>query len=59
MGYRPSNIGFQFQLKLEITGFCRIRTILIYGTELPRGIYHGLTKQNTPPNRQAMNLPTL
>jgi hypothetical protein len=31
---RPTNIGYQFQVKIEIIGFCRIRGILIHGKPL-------------------------
>lgn len=55
MGDRPTNIGFQFQLRIEVTGFARIRTILIYGATEPRSIYKDLGAQNTPPFPQAMS----
>lgn len=56
MHVRPANVGYQFQLKIEVTGWCRIRSILVYANEVPKGIYHGLTVQNTPPDRQALNV---
>lgn len=56
MHVRPTNTAYQFQLKVAITGWARIRSILIYGVELPHGIYQGLQVQNTPPDRQAINV---
>lgn len=42
MGIRPTTIGYQFQVKLVIKGWCRVRGILLYA--LPRGKqqYEGL-----------------
>lgn len=53
MHVRPSDLGYQFQMKIAVTGFARIRSILLYGVEQPHGIYQGLTVQNTPPYPQA------
>jgi len=36
---RPANIGFQYQLKLTILGFCRVRGIWIYAEPVQRGLY--------------------
>jgi hypothetical protein len=42
MGVRPSTIGYQFQVKIMLKGYCRIRGLILYATphaELPyRGI---------------------
>lgn len=56
MHVRPSDTGYQFQLKIAISGWCRIRSIFVYGVELPRSIYQGLTTQNTPPQSQAIGV---
>lgn len=56
MRIRPSNLGYQFQVKIEIEGFCRLRAVFIYGAQHPRGIYQGLNHQTTPPFRQALNV---
>lgn len=29
---RPMNVGFQFQVKVEISGWCRIRGLIVYAT---------------------------
>lgn len=29
---RPTNLGFQFQVKVEISGWCRIRGLIVYAT---------------------------
>lgn len=31
---RPTTVGFQFQVKIEVTGFCRIRGILIHARRM-------------------------
>jgi hypothetical protein len=36
---RPANIGFQFQLRLSILGYCRVRGIWIYAEPVQRGLY--------------------
>lgn len=35
MNQRPANIGFQFQIRVTIKGWCRVRGLLLYA--LPRG----------------------
>ncbi len=39
---RPTNIGYQFQVKLTVTGFCRIRGLLLHAVPYPEKLYHGL-----------------
>lgn len=56
MHVRPTNKGYQFQIKIVVIGWARIRSILVYATELPKSIYEGLSTQNTPPDPQAMNV---
>lgn len=36
---RPANIGLQFQVKLSIKGFCRVRGIWLLAEPVPRGAY--------------------
>jgi hypothetical protein len=36
---RPSNVGFQFQLRVTIRGFCRIRGIQLFAEEVKRSLY--------------------
>jgi len=39
---RPSDIGFQFQIRCVIKGFCRVRSLLLYAVPVDRSIYSGL-----------------
>lgn len=39
---RPTNIGYQFQLKLTIKGFCRIRGFILYSEIKEKAMYDGL-----------------
>lgn len=39
---RPTNIGYQFQLRLKIKGFCRIRGFLLYAEVKQKALYSGL-----------------
>ncbi len=43
---RPMNIGHQFQVKLEITGWARVRGFLLYAVPVLKTPYEGL---QTPP----------
>lgn len=52
MHVRPSDRGYQFQLKIAITGWARLRSVFIYGTEVKRGIYQGLVPGDSVPFRQ-------
>lgn len=54
MSVRPTDIGFQHQLRIAITGWARIRTIFVYGVQLPHSIYQGLSQQNSPAPSQAI-----
>lgn len=45
MGKRPSTIGYQFQVKLIIKGYCRIRGFIPYAVEYSAPEYYGLTCQ--------------
>lgn len=42
MGVRPSNIGYQFQVKVVVLGWCRIRGIILYAELKERELYAGL-----------------
>jgi len=42
MGIRPTNIGYQFQVRVVIKGWCRMRGVLIYGTPVEKSLYGGL-----------------
>lgn len=39
---RPSTQGYQFQAKVVLRGYCRIRGIVLHSTELARAPYSGL-----------------
>lgn len=39
---RPSNQGYQFQAKLTIKGYCRIRGLLLYAERMDRQLYQNL-----------------
>ncbi len=43
---RPMNIGHQFQLKMEIQGWCRIRGVILYAVPVMKTPFEGL---QTPP----------
>lgn len=36
---RPSNIGYQFQCRLTITGYCRVRGLLLHAEPVERKLY--------------------
>lgn len=40
---RPANLGFQHQAKVVLTGFCRIRGIMLYASIKERQLYEGLS----------------
>lgn len=43
MGSRPTDIGYQFQLRVTIKGWCQVRGIILYGTPFDKALYGGLT----------------
>lgn len=42
MGVRPSTQGYQFQVRVSVLGWCRIRGIILYASEKERELYQGL-----------------
>lgn len=42
MNTRPTNIGYQFQVRITVTGWCRLRSILLYALPRERQPYQGL-----------------
>jgi len=42
MGVRPTNIGYQFQLKITIKGWCRVHGILVYSQPVDKSLYGGM-----------------
>jgi hypothetical protein len=45
---RPSNIGFQFQTRVIIRGYCRIRGLLLYATIRDTKLYEGMVCLENP-----------
>lgn len=43
MNSRPTNIGYQFQVKITLKGWCRIRGILVHAIPFEEAPYGGLT----------------
>lgn len=43
MGIRPSDIGYQFQLRIVIKGWCQVRGIMLYAAPYDKSIYQGLS----------------
>lgn len=46
-GVRPSTIGYQFQVKIVIKGWCRIRGLLLYALPREKAQFQGIV---SPPN---------
>jgi hypothetical protein len=44
MQARPTNRGYQFQVRITVTGFCRIRGLLLFGLPIERKPFEGLTQ---------------
>lgn len=45
LNHRPTDVGYQFQARITITGFCRVRGILLYSIPVERKMYEGLSCQ--------------
>jgi hypothetical protein len=43
MNSRPMDIGYQFQMKIVMKGWCRIRGIMVHATPWQKAPYQGLT----------------
>lgn len=39
---RPSNIGYQFQPRMTIKGYCRVRGFLLHATPFERKLYENI-----------------
>jgi hypothetical protein len=39
---RPSNLGFQFQCRLTVKGYCRVRGLILYATPVERALYSAM-----------------
>jgi hypothetical protein len=42
MGIRPSNVGYQFQFRVTITGWCRVRAVIPYVIKYDRQPFDGV-----------------
>jgi hypothetical protein len=42
-GTRPSNIGYAFQLRISITGWCRVCGVILYSTPKERAPYYAMS----------------
>lgn len=42
MNNRPMNIGYQFQVKITVKGWCRIRGLLVFASPVEKAVYSGL-----------------
>jgi hypothetical protein len=42
MGVRPTTVGYQFQVKVMLKGWCRIRGLILYAIPHPEPQYHGI-----------------
>ena len=47
MGIRPSTIGYQFQCKIVLKGWCRIKGLLLYALPHSEPQYHGVACPTT------------
>lgn len=54
MGIRPTTWGYQFQVKVVIKGWCRIRGLLLYAEPREKAQYQGVVCQ-TPTTNGGMN----
>lgn len=41
-GNRPSNVGYQFQCRLTVKGWCRIRGLILHAENVDRSMYQNL-----------------
>jgi hypothetical protein len=58
MGVRPTTIGYQFQTKVMIRGWCRIRGLILYAIPHTDPQYHGIACPSSVPQGMAQ-LPRL
>lgn len=48
MNARPSNVGYQFQMRLTIKGFCRVRGLLMFALPVDKTTFGGLPSSCAP-----------
>ena len=44
MGVRPSTVGYQFQVKIMLRGWCRVRGLILYAMPHTEPQYHGIAQ---------------
>ena len=57
MGVRPTTIGYQFQTKVILKGWCRIRGLILYAMPHTEPQYHGIACQADIPMAKIKPLP--
>ena len=58
MGVRPTTIGYQFQVKVLIKGWCRVRGLLMYAIPHTEPQYHGVAcPANVPVGMTTLPMP--
>lgn len=53
MGVRPTTIGYQFQVKIMLKGWCRIRGLILYAIPHTDPQYHGIACPTSIPQGMA------
>lgn len=48
MNLRPNDVGYQFQVRVQVKGQCRIRGILLFSVPVERQPYEGLNPAQNP-----------
>lgn len=59
MGVRPSTIGYQFQTKIMLKGWCRIRGLILYALPHLEPQYHGIACPPTGGPQGMRKLPVI
>ena len=57
MGVRPTTIGYQFQTKVMLKGWCRIRGLILYALPHTEPQYHGIACTTNIPIAKALPAP--
>jgi len=42
MGVRPTDIAYQFQVRVVIKGWCQVTGLLVYASPVDKSLYQGL-----------------
>ncbi len=59
MGVRPTNIGYQFQVRIIFKGWCRVRGLMLYALPREKPQYQGVICQPTLVQEGMYKLPKL